>query len=182
MSQCAKNLVDSSKIMLAKKIVIDTCFAGNHSIVSPIQISQNSEFHPPPPPPDHLCHFECELPQGNHQKYPPAILFWFQFICAVEDVKQVYDDLSNKFSNRVLSSELEYFPRKLVSLSDEPLQQAQKLIDTLEDHLDVVRVYDNIEQFPSMTCKLFSATWPSLDPELQTGKFTNLVACSEVFK
>lgn len=76
----------------------------------------------------------------------------------MEDVKQVYDDLSNKFPNRVLSSELEYFPRKLVSLSDEPLQQAQKLIDTLEDHLDVVRVYDNIEQFPSTTCKLFSAT------------------------
>ncbi|KAJ7371285.1 hypothetical protein OS493_026929 [Desmophyllum pertusum] len=81
-----------------------------------------------------------------------------KFICAVEDTKQVHDDLSAKFPNRVLLSELEYIPRTLVSLSDEPLQQAEKLIDTLEEHLDVMRVYDNIEQYPSTTCKLFGST------------------------
>lgn len=81
-----------------------------------------------------------------------------KFICAVEDVKQVYNDLSNKFPDGVLSSELEYFPRTLVSLSEEPLEQAERLIDTLEDHLDVVRVYDNIKEFPSYTCKLFCST------------------------
>lgn len=87
----------------------------------------------------------------------------FQFICSVKDSKQVYDDLSDKFPDRVLSSELEYVPHTLVSLSDERAQQAEKLIDTLEDHMDVVRVYDNIEGYPSATCKLFGSTttsWP----------------------
>lgn len=78
-----------------------------------------------------------------------------KFICALEDVKQVYNDLSNRFPDRFLSSEQEYLPRKLVSLSEEPLQQAKILIDSLEEHLDVVRVYDNIKEFPSHTCKLF---------------------------
>lgn len=82
----------------------------------------------------------------------------FQFICAIEDTKKVHDDLSEKFPKKILSSELEYIPRTLVSLSEEPLQQAEKLIDTLEDHVDVVRVYDNIEQYPSTTCKLFGST------------------------
>jgi len=82
----------------------------------------------------------------------------FQFICAVEDTKKVCDDLSEKFPKRVISSELEYIPHTLVSLSDELLQQAEKLIDTLDDHMDVVRVYDNIEQYPSTTCKLFAST------------------------
>ena len=82
----------------------------------------------------------------------------FQFICAIEDTKKVLDDLSEKFPKKILSSELEYIPRTLVSLSEEPLQQAEKLIDTLEDHVDVVRVYDNIEQYPSTTCKLFGST------------------------
>jgi len=81
-----------------------------------------------------------------------------KFICAVEDTKKVCDDLSEKFPKRVISSELEYIPHTLVSLSDELLQQAEKLIDTLDDHMDVVRVYDNIEQYPSTTCKLFAST------------------------
>lgn len=63
-----------------------------------------------------------------------------------------------KVPNRVLSSELEYVPRTLVSLSDERIQQAEKLVDSLEDHVDVMRVYDNIEGFPSATCKLFGST------------------------
>ena len=82
----------------------------------------------------------------------------FQFICALEDTKQVYDQLSETFPKKVTSSELEYIPHTLVSLSNETLQQAGKLIDTLEDHMDVVRVYDNIEQYPSTTCKLFGST------------------------
>ena len=80
-------------------------------------------------------------------------------MCALEDVKQVYNDLSNRFPDRFLSSEQEYLPRKLVSLSEEPLQQAKILIDSLEEHLDVVRVYDNIKEFPSHTCKLFCSMW-----------------------
>lgn len=87
-----------------------------------------------------------------------VILSCFQFLCAVEDSKQVNNDLSDKFPNRVLSSELEYVPRTLVSLSDERTQQAEKLVDRLEDHVDVVRVYDNIEGLPSATCKLFGST------------------------
>lgn len=87
-----------------------------------------------------------------------SYVFTFQFICAFGDTKQVYDDLSEKFSKKVISSELEYIPHTLVSLSDEPLQQAEKLIDALEGHMDVVRVYDNIEQYPSTTCKLFGST------------------------
>ena len=82
----------------------------------------------------------------------------FQFLCAVEDSKQVHNDLSDKFPNRVLSSEQEYVPRTLVSLSDERTQQAEKLVDKLEDHADVVRVYDNVEGLPSATCKLFGST------------------------
>ena len=92
-----------------------------------------------------LNHFSCN-----------SVLF--QFLCAVEDSKQVYSDLWEKFANRVLSSELEYVPCTLVSLSDERTQQAEKLVDSLEDHADVVRVYDNIEGLPSASCKLFGST------------------------
>ena len=94
----------------------------------------------------------------NFLNHSSCNLSCFQFLCAVEDAKQVYNDLSDKFPNRVLSSELEYVPRTLVSLSDERTQQAEKLVDSLEDHVDVMRVYDNIEGFPSATCKLFGST------------------------
>ncbi|XP_020629995.1 uncharacterized protein LOC110067058 [Orbicella faveolata] len=80
-----------------------------------------------------------------------------KFLCAVEDSKQVYDDLSQKFPDRDISLELEYVPRTLVSLSEERTQQAEKLVDRLEDHADVVRVYDNIEGLPNATCKLFGS-------------------------
>ena len=83
----------------------------------------------------------------------------FQFLCPVEDTKQVYDQLSQKFPKASISSELEYVPHTLVSLSNELLQQAEKLIETLEDHIDVVRIYDNIQDYPSATCKLFGSTW-----------------------
>lgn len=82
----------------------------------------------------------------------------FQFLCPVEDTKQVYDQLSQKFPKASISSELEYVPHTLVSLSNELLQQAEKLIETLEDHIDVVRIYDNIQDYPSATCKLFGST------------------------
>ncbi|XP_068739784.1 probable transcriptional regulatory protein Pmob_0807 isoform X3 [Montipora capricornis] len=81
-----------------------------------------------------------------------------KFICPVEDTKQVYDQLTEKFPKEVISSELEYIPHTLVSLPNELLQQTAKLIETLEDHIDVVRVYDNIEQYQSTTCKLFGST------------------------
>lgn len=81
-----------------------------------------------------------------------------KFLCPVEDTKQVYDQLSQKFPKASISSELEYVPHTLVSLSNELLQQAEKLIETLEDHIDVVRIYDNIQDYPSATCKLFGST------------------------
>jgi len=62
-----------------------------------------------------------------------------------------------KFPDRDISLELEYVPRTLVSLSEERTQQAEKLVDRLEDHADVVRVYDNIEGLPNATCKLFGS-------------------------
>lgn len=70
----------------------------------------------------------------------------------------MYDHLSDKFPKKVISSELEYVPHTLVSLSSEPLHQAEKLIDSLEDHMDVVRVFDNIQEYPSTTCKVFVST------------------------
>ena len=98
--------------------------------------------------------FFCEVNQTTLL----AILSCFQFLCAVEESKQVYNDLLDKFPNKVLSSEQEYVPRTLVSLSDERTQQAEKLVDRLEHHEDVVRVYDNIEGLPSASCKLFGST------------------------
>ena len=83
---------------------------------------------------------------------------FFQFVCSVGDTKQVYDHLSDKFPKKVISSELEYVPHTLVSLPNEPLQRAEKLIDSLEDHMDVVRVFDNIQEYPSTTCKVFGST------------------------
>lgn len=87
-----------------------------------------------------------------------ATVVVFQFLCQVEDTKQLYDQLSEKFPKASISLELEYVPHTLVSLSNELLQQAEKLIETLEDHIDVVRVYDNIQDYPSATCKLFGST------------------------
>lgn len=93
--------------------------------------------------------FFCESENGTKN---------IKFICSVGDTKQVYDHLSDKFPKTVISSELEYVPHTLVSLSSEPLQQAEKLIDSLEDHMDVVRVFDNIQEYPSTTCKVFVST------------------------
>ena len=43
-----------------------------------------------------------------------------------------------------LSSTLDYLPQATVELERSEMEQAAKLVEALNDHDDVIRVYDNI--------------------------------------
>ena len=83
-------------------------------------------------------------------------LHYWQFICDPQDLKQVGDALTARFPDHLQGMELEYIPHTLVSVTEPQMQKAEKLIDHISNYPDVVRVFDNIKDFPSSTCKLFA--------------------------
>lgn len=57
----------------------------------------------------------------------------------------------------ILSAEAQYIAKSLVSLSEENMEQSDRIIQLINDHPDVLYVYDNIEGYSSNTIKLKSA-------------------------
>ena len=57
----------------------------------------------------------------------------------------------------ILSADAQYIAKSLVSLSEENIEQSDRIIQLIHDHPDVMNIYDNIEGYPSKTIKLKSA-------------------------
>ncbi|XP_062993980.1 translational activator of cytochrome c oxidase 1 [Elgaria multicarinata webbii] len=66
-----------------------------------------------------------------------------KFICAVPTLRQVREKLES-LGLCSLSAGLEFIPTVSAQLSDEEMERAAQLLDSLREYLDVVRVYDNI--------------------------------------
>ena len=62
--------------------------------------------------------------------------------------------LVSEFDVKVLSADAQYIAHTLCELTEEETEKADKLIDLILDHPDVLYVYDNIIDYPSRTIKL----------------------------
>lgn len=67
----------------------------------------------------------------------------FQFVCNVDQMHIVKGRLQSLKYN-IKSAEFEFVPKLKVVLTDEQLEGISKLIDKLEEHPDIVNIYDNI--------------------------------------
>ena len=78
----------------------------------------------------------CGINDGGEECY--------QFVCEVQSLMSATDLLQQKCQSvQVASSTLEYIPNSVVTLDDEEYKKAEALVAKLNDHPDVVRVYDN---------------------------------------
>ena len=66
----------------------------------------------------------------------------YQFICDPRDVSAVAAVIKKR-SFTVLSATQDYSPKTLVKLDQEEFEKAEKLVQMLEEHEDVIDVYDN---------------------------------------
>ncbi|KAK3733783.1 hypothetical protein QZH41_015106 [Actinostola sp. cb2023] len=83
-----------------------------------------------------------------------------KFVCPFQEMKNLSEDITSFIqTNSVIhSTGLEYYPTLLTTLSENQMDRADRLIDLILNHSDVIRVYDNIKDYPSSTCKLFVDT------------------------
>ncbi|XP_032239794.1 translational activator of cytochrome c oxidase 1 [Nematostella vectensis] len=79
-----------------------------------------------------------------------------KFICEVKALKIVSDNITSVHPDVSISTGIEFIPTTLVTLSDPQLEQADRLIELINNHTEVIKVYDNIANYPSATCKLFA--------------------------
>lgn len=52
-----------------------------------------------------------------------------------------------------MSANLEYLPRTLIKLNDQNLVKVSKLLEKIHEHEDVIKIYDNIQDYESETLK-----------------------------
>ena len=74
-------------------------------------------------------------------------------MCAPLDFGAVQNSLCSEHGFHVISANDELVAVKLVDLDENQMQQADKLIDQLSSHPDVMRIFDNIRKYPSSTLK-----------------------------
>ncbi|OCT60067.1 translational activator of cytochrome c oxidase 1 [Xenopus laevis] len=68
----------------------------------------------------------------------------YKYICDIPSLREVRSSLSS-FGLVPISSGAEFCPKTTVQLSDTDMEQASHLLDLLNNHPEVIRVYDNIE-------------------------------------
>ena len=66
----------------------------------------------------------------------------YQFKCEARDLSSVYTAMKSK-PFTVVSSSLEYIPKRMVKLDAEMFDNAEKLMKLLNEHEDVMEVHDN---------------------------------------
>ena len=76
-----------------------------------------------------------------------------QFVCAPLDLRSVKDSLVSDHGVEVSSANEEQIAVKLLELDASQMTLADRLIDLLIAHPDVMRIFDNIEHYPSPTIK-----------------------------
>eukprot|EP00794_Sanderia_malayensis_P003418 gene3418-3909_t len=77
-----------------------------------------------------------------------------RFICDPMEVKSVAEAVMTEHSFKTIGATQEYIAVNLIELKEDAMTQADKLIDHLSNHPDVMRVFDNITHYPSTTLKL----------------------------
>ena len=81
--------------------------------------------------------------------------FIFQFICQPLETEQLRRELRQQYEALdILSADVQYIAKSLVELSEDNVTQADRLIELIADHPDVLNVYDNIDGYPSSTIKM----------------------------
>jgi len=71
------------------------------------------------------------------------------------EVQSIQKCIKSEFPHLdILSTDVQYIAKSLVELDEEHIRQADKIIDLITDHPDVLNVYDNITGYPSSTIKL----------------------------
>ncbi len=69
-------------------------------------------------------------------------------------MKSVAEALTSEHDLKTTTATQEYVATDLNELNEVKMTQADKLIDHLSGHPDVMRVFDNIMHYPSSTFKL----------------------------
>ena len=87
--------------------------------------------------------------------YANVFVFRFQFICVPNDMIQISNKLIKGSGCILLSANIEYLPKNLITLNDNHLEKVDKLLGKILKHEDVVKTYDNVENYPSETYKIF---------------------------
>jgi len=76
-----------------------------------------------------------------------------RFICSPLDLGKVKESLTRDHNVTILSANEERIAVKLADLDENQVAQADRLIDLLNAHPDVMRIFDNIKYYPSPTLK-----------------------------
>lgn len=66
---------------------------------------------------------------------------------------QISNKLTKDSGCILLSANIEYLPKNLITLNDNHLEKVDKLLEKILEHEDVVKTYDNVENYPSETYK-----------------------------
>ncbi|BES94379.1 DUF28 [Nesidiocoris tenuis] len=66
------------------------------------------------------------------------------FFCSLQDMNIVRTKLESK-NYKVISAEFEFIPKMTVALNDQETEVMAKLMNKIDEHPDVVKVYTNIE-------------------------------------
>ena len=84
------------------------------------------------------------------------ILFlFFKFICQPLETETLRRELQHNYKHlQILSADVQYIAKSLVELAEEHVTQADRLIEIIGDHPDVLNVFDNIDGYPSSTIKI----------------------------
>ena len=87
------------------------------------------------------------------QKLIKDISILLQILCAPLDLGNVKESVASDHDMRISSANDEHIAVKLVDLDENQMTQADRLIDLLNSHHDVMRIFDNIKHYPSSTLK-----------------------------
>ncbi|KAG8446989.1 hypothetical protein GDO86_014436 [Hymenochirus boettgeri] len=68
----------------------------------------------------------------------------YKYICDMPSLREVHSRLSS-FGLLPISSRPEFLPTTTVQLSDSDMEQASHLLDLINNHPEVIKIYDNIE-------------------------------------
>ena len=70
------------------------------------------------------------------------------------EVQSIRKEIEEKHQQlEILSADVQYLAKSLVDLDEHNITQADRLIELIANHPDVLNVYDNIIGYPSSTIK-----------------------------
>eukprot|EP00111_Clytia_hemisphaerica_P020987 TCONS_00061900-protein len=78
-----------------------------------------------------------------------------QFLCQPLEIQTIRKEMEEKHQQlEILSADVQYLAKSLVDLDEHNMTQADRLIELITNHPDVLNVYDNIVGYPSSTIKI----------------------------